>query len=390
MTTSASDAPPLTVAVFGIINAGKSSLINALTRAASRATGPIGGTTAVVESVGWSVADDDAHPAVVLLDTPGLEEVEDQGRGALAITAAERADLVVFVLAEDLTASARSALVTLRAVGKPIVVVVNKIDLLDDREQGAVMDAVRHGLDGVIDPDDILAVSAAPIVRHLRFRADGSSYVETTRGEPGIGPLEERLREAIRVGAADLRALNQARDAVATHVATREVDRARLRDRARQVADETGAALAIAMAVNPIPLLDFLAGPGGLAILVRRVMAVYGETPSTDKVKALAGELLRGGRARLWGSLAGVVGGGAMKLIPGIGHVAGAIAQGASAGYFAHVLGRALVVYLENGHDWGDAGLNATLDRIARDTDRRSLTRGLADQIRARIAGTQR
>ena len=384
------DRPTLDVAVYGIINAGKSSLINALTRRADRPTGPIGGTTAAVGVVAWTDVDgpdEDGGFAVRLLDTPGLEEVEGQGRGDLATDAARRSDLVVFVLAEDLTATARRALVELRDLGKPILVVVNKVDLLDDDEQSSVLAAIQNGLDGIIPAEDILPTAAAPIVRRLVFLADGSKRVETTRGEPGIDALELRLLTALEESGGDLRALNEVATQVETHRAIREVDRAKLRDRATAVADETGAALAIALAVNPIPLIDFLTGPGGLAILVRRVMGVYGETPSPETVKAMAADLIRGGRVKLWGSLAGTLAGGALKLVPGFGHLAGAIAQGASAGYFAHVVGRALVVYLDNGHDWGDGGLVAALDRIGAATDRRALTRGLVERIKGRIKG---
>jgi uncharacterized protein (DUF697 family) len=183
----------------------------------------------------------------------------------------------------------------------------------------------------------------------------------------------------------DLKALAEASSQVEAHVLSREEDRANRRERAERVADETSAALAVALAVNPIPLLDFLAGPGGLAILVRRVSEVYGEKLSSEVAKGLAGDLIRGGRVALWGSLAATVGGGAMKLLPGLGHLAGALTQGASAGYFGHVVGRALVDYLEHGHDWGDGGLVASLDRIAASTDRKALTRGLVDRIKSRL-----
>ena len=79
-----------------------------------------------------------------------------------------------------------------------------------------------------------------------------------------------------------------------------------------------------------------------------------------------------------------------MKLLPGVGHLAGALTQGASAGYFGHVLGRALVDYLENGHDWGDGGLVAALDRIAARTDRKALTRGLVERIKERLRSGRR
>jgi Domain of unknown function (DUF697) len=88
--------------------------------------------------------------------------------------------------------------------------------------------------------------------------------------------------------------------------------------------------------------------------------------------------------------MAAVFAGGAMKLVPGVGHLTGALTQGAAAGYLTHVLGRALVEYLDNGHDWGDGGLIAALDRIAASTDRRALTKGLVAQLKARLkAGTR-
>ena len=48
---------PLDVAVYGIINAGKSSLINALAGRPARPAGPIGGTTVDVAGVDWRVVE---------------------------------------------------------------------------------------------------------------------------------------------------------------------------------------------------------------------------------------------------------------------------------------------------------------------------------------------
>ena len=434
----------LDVAVYGIINAGKSSLINALAGRPARPAGPIGGTTVDVAGVDWRVVEsageavhdipppqpsptrgevasegesaidseeqlsgslppcggglgwgaaggsDEAethHYTIRLLDTPGLEEVGDRARGRLATEAARSADLVLFVLAEDLTATARRALVALKEAGKPIVVALNKVDLLEPDQQDVVLAAVRTGLEGLIPAEDVVPIAAAPIVRRMVVLAGGGSRVEAARGEPEVEALERRLLSVLGGSAGDLKALAEASSRVEAHVAVREVDRARLRQKAERVADETSAALAVALAVNPVPLLDFLAGPGGLAILVRRVSEVYGEHLSGEVARGLAGELIRGGRAVLWGSLAATIGGGAMKLLPGLGHVAGALTQGASAGYFGHVVGRALVDYLDHGHDWGDGGLVAALDRIAASTDRKAVTRGLVDRIKARLKG---
>ncbi len=411
----------LGVVVYGIINAGKSSLINALVGRAERPAGPIGGTTTSIGAVDWRVVEDsglgtrDSGPSdspaggegvreegegvriedaglsapftIRLIDTPGLEEVGNAVHGRLATDAARSADLVLFVLAEDLTATARRALLDLVEIGKPIVVALNKVDLLEVFERDQVLAAIRSDLEGVIPADHVVPIAAAPIVRRLIFLPEGGTKVETTRGEPDVGALETRLLELLAESSSDLKALAEISSRVEAHQITRNEDRVSLRQRAERVADETSAALAVALAVNPVPLLDFLAGPGGLAILVRRVSEVYGEKLSGEVARGLAGDLIRGGRVALWGSLAATVGGGAMKFLPGLGHLAGALTQGVSAGYFGHVVGRSLVDYLENGHDWGDGGLVATLDRIAASTDRKALTRGLVDRIKSRLKG---
>jgi hypothetical protein len=382
-----SDRPRLDVAVYGLINAGKSSLINALAGGSRRPTGPIGGTTTEIAAVGWREVDAEVGGFDVrLLDTPGLEEVGDEIRSGIATGAATQADLVIFVVAEDVTATARKALVRLREVGKPIVVALNKVDLLAPDEESSIVSAVRERLDGIVPAEDIVAIAAAPIVRE---RGAGSK-VEARRGEPRVEELVGRLLLAIAESGEDLKELNAVREQVEAHAPARDRAKAERRERAERVADETSAALALALAINPVPLLDFLTGPGGLVILVTRVSAVYGESPTAEAARSRAGELIRGGRAAFWGSAAAVVVGGAMKILPGVGHVAGALTQGASAGYLSHVLGRALVGYLENGHDWGDGGLVAALERIAARTDKRAITRGLAARIKDRLRPARR
>ena len=42
-----------------------------------------------------------------------------------------------------------------------MVVVVNKVDLLDDAEQAAVVGAIRDGLEGIIPPENIVPAMAA-------------------------------------------------------------------------------------------------------------------------------------------------------------------------------------------------------------------------------------
>jgi hypothetical protein len=374
------------VAVYGIVNAGKSSLINALAGRDAAATGPVGGTTLDVSAYAWREVKADVGPySVRLIDTPGLQEVGDRTREALATDAAQRSELIVFVTAEDLTASALDAIRALHECGKPILVALNKIDLLEAGELDSVRASVQSRLAEWVAPEHVIPVAAAPIERRFLFGPDGLGKLEVVHGAPQIEALESALSAAISTSAPELKALNEARADVEAHLRDREIDRTQRRESAERVADETSVGLALALAVNPIPLLDFLSSSGGLAILIKRVADVYDTAPSASAANHLAAELLWGGRKSLWGSIAVVGVGGMLKLVPGLGHLTGALAQAAAGGYVCHVLGRALVDYYENGRDWGEGGLVATLDRIAAATDRLALTRGLASRLRARL-----
>lgn len=70
----------LEVAVYGIINAGKSSLINALARRDVRPTGPIGGTTRDVTGVEWRVVESEGDGLPPCLPLP-LGEGRGEGCG---------------------------------------------------------------------------------------------------------------------------------------------------------------------------------------------------------------------------------------------------------------------------------------------------------------------
>jgi small GTP-binding protein len=372
------------VAVLGLVNAGKSSLINALSGRSTRAVGPTSGTTLAVEPESWTTVETPAGPFLArLVDTPGLEDIDHPDRGEQARAAARRADLILFVTEEDLTASALRVLRGFHAWGKPLVVAVNKADLHDPAESEAIASSIRGRLAGLVDPGHILTVSAAPRYR-VRVQTDSSSHVAEERGEPEVGPLLDCLGEALS-SSPELKALRDASDQIDRFVAAEATGPLARRALAERAADETALGLALALAINPIPLFDLLAAPAGLALLARRVARAYDCSITPEHARELASEVLRGGRARLWGTLAGAGAGSLLKLVPGLGHAAGAIATGSCAGLFLHILGRSLIEYFDRGETWGEAGLEATLDAVASRTDRVAVARGLADQLRDRL-----
>lgn len=140
------------IALFGRRNAGKSSLINALTGQEIALVSPVAGTTA--DPVYKSFELRGVGP-VVFLDTAGLDDVGPLGelRAEKTRQAMEKADLAVLVL----TGPAKEELPwleALRAKKIPVVAVLNQCDTAQDLP--ALQAATAQSLGGM----DVLAVSA--------------------------------------------------------------------------------------------------------------------------------------------------------------------------------------------------------------------------------------
>lgn len=140
------------IALFGRRNAGKSSLINALTGQEIALVSPVAGTTA--DPVYKSFELRGVGP-VVFVDTAGLDDVGPLGelRAEKTRQAMEKADLAVLVL----TGPAKEELPwleALRAKKIPVVVVLNQCDTAQDLP--ALQAATAQSLGGM----DVLAVSA--------------------------------------------------------------------------------------------------------------------------------------------------------------------------------------------------------------------------------------
>lgn len=150
-----------TVCLVGPVNTGKSSLYNALIGPSTpkAEVSPVPGTTrramAGDAEVFWAV------------DTPGVNEamvgVEGPEAGAArhveALAAAQQADLLVIVFdaARGIAQDEVRIYGELSALGKPFVVVLNKIDLVR-RQEAAVLAAAAKALQ--LAPEDLIPTSA--------------------------------------------------------------------------------------------------------------------------------------------------------------------------------------------------------------------------------------
>jgi small GTP-binding protein len=196
----------LHLAVFGRVSVGKSSLLNALAGEARFATGVLHGTTTERAQTTWQEAE--SH-GVVLIDTPGINELSGEDREALALQVASRSDLLLFVVDGDMTALERDALQAVAAQHRPLLLVLNKADRYGPDERSLLLQRLREHAADWVAAENVLAVAAQPAdERVLMVHADGHEELVQRPRDSDIVELKQRILAILEKEGKALTALN--------------------------------------------------------------------------------------------------------------------------------------------------------------------------------------
>ncbi len=374
----------LHVAVFGRVSAGKSALGNALLGREAFTVGVLHGTTTQAEQAPLEEAREEG---LVLIDTPGINELDGEARERLAFDVAEVSDLVVFVADGDLTRDELDALQTLAATQRPLLLALNKADRYAAAERDTLLEHLRERARGLVRADDVVAVAARPAPRRLvEVDEHGREHVREQASPPDVAALRERLLSIARREGKALSALN------AGLYASRLTDQvsARIADSRRRLADKLirnyCLAKGVAVALNPIPVADLLAAAGMDAAMVLQLSRVYG-LPLTRAESGRLVAVISAQLAALMGAVWGMqLAASALKGVSaGLSVLVTAAAQGALAWYATVLIGRAAERYLVAGKSWGELGAKRAVAEIVASLDRDSILREAREEILRRL-----
>ena len=272
----------LRVAVFGRVGVGKSSLLNALLEKPVFATDVAHGCTRRQQREAWGVQVPELS-RIELVDTPGIDEIAARARHRLAARVALGADLVLLVLDSDLTTPEAEAIEQLLSAGKPLLLVLNRIDNWPSDERAALIESIRSRLPRQAQHLEILPVAAAPRRAVLLEGGRVRSEVQPAR----IAPLRTALLELLQDQGSLLLGLNGLRAADRFSQSLHAWRLKRGKAAAQGLIGRYAAMKATGVAANPLLLLDLA---GGFAIdtaLVLQLCKLYDLEMSSSGARAL-------------------------------------------------------------------------------------------------------
>lgn len=404
--TAKLDACTVEIAAFGMVSRGKSSVLNALCGRDLFQTGATHGTTTARSAQPWETAalEDPGLGGVklVLVDTPGIDEVGGEVRERLAREVARHADLILFVVSGDLQRRELEALSDLCEAQKPIILVFNQIDRYPDADRDQIYskikdERVRH----LVRPDDVVMTAARPDPYRVKIRhPDGTVATDWERPAPVIEPLKAKILDVLEREGKALIALNAMIFADDLH---QDIIKHKMRirdDAANRLIYNFALAKGAAVALNPVPVADLA---GGLAVDIAMIVSlsrVYGipltRTAAAGLVKDMALALGALGAVevatRLLASgvksaLAGVtiLSGGLAAPLTALGYGAIGLAQGGTAALTSYVIGKGAKYYLQQGCRWGKKGIRTVIHEILEQAKTDSVLERLREDLRKKV-----
>lgn len=380
------------IVVFGEISTGKSALINALIGDQVASVDVQGGWTTEVGQLEWGTCQyripGFADSSVTLVDTPGINEVAGEDRAERAREAARRADLILYVTDSDLNETEYVALLDLLALSKPVLVILNKMDLYSPEQRSRLLQVIcRERLKGLLPESQFVTTSADP--REVEFvveAIDGSTRSEWRKPEPDVGELKEKILELLEHDGLELVTLSAAMYAAdkSDRIASTRI---RMRKKkADQLIMKFAAIKAAAVALNPAGWADMVGGTAVDVLMIVTLGRLYGQKVSWKNAAKLAQSILKAAGLVLlpeW-----IIGfGSAMfkTLTGGLGTVLTAVPQGAGAGFGSYIVGHAAQYYFEHSASWGEDGPKTVVKRILDETDKSSVIAQLKAEIQRKL-----
>jgi hypothetical protein len=376
----------LEIVAFGTISSGKSSVLNMLAGRDVFATDARGGTTATRNEIPWPSMD-----KVILVDTPGLGEIDGESRVAVSAESAKDADLVLLVVDGPLRDSEHQLLQKLAGMEKRVIICLNKKDWYSTADREKLTGQLNRQTQELVRPNDVVAIQAQTCMRaRKRVLSSGQEIDETVDIPADISPLADRLLTVLKQEGKQLLMANlllQSRGLV-------EKAKSKVQDsldrKAWTIVDKYMWGAGGLAAVNPFPVVDLIAGSAISTKMILDLADVYQQkvdlqTASvwlTQMGKNLIGFLSAQAAVAATAIVASLI-----KAVPIAGTIAGGVLQGAIQALITKWIGSVFIEFFRNEMQTPEGGLTSLARRQWEAVTTADEIRKLLQTAREKFAG---
>lgn len=378
-------AQTLEIVAFGTISSGKSSVLNLLAGKDVFQTDIRGGTTVQRNEIVWPGSD-----RVILVDTPGLGEVDGAAHVSIAAEAAKDADLVLLVVDGPLRQSEFDLIQQLGKMEKRIIVCLNKSDWYSLEDQQKLVGQIATQTRSITDADDIVCIQAQAGQRIRRkVMADGTEIDEPVTIEPTITNLARRMTSVVRSDGKELMMANLLLRSRGMVEKARQQVKEALDQQAWDIVDRYMWGAGGMAALSPFPVVDLLAGSAISTKMIMDLAEVYQQridwqTASkwlNEMGKNLIGVLgAQGATVAASAVLASTI-----KAVPFAGTIAGGVLQGTIQALITKWIGAVFIEYFRNEMQTPEGGLTGLARRQWEKVTAADELRKLLGSVRERL-----
>ncbi len=381
------DQEEIHIAAFGRVGVGKSSLLNALLQQDVFATSTLHGETRHEASKSWCTI---KEGRLVLIDTPGIDELDGEVREEMAKKICRRADVILMVCEADLTDSEFRAMEELCKSKRTVLLILNKSDRYNSTELELLLQRLQRRSEAILPADRVIAAAAEPRPETvIRIGKDGKEEEFQRSRSSDIASLKGHLWDLLEKNGKSLAALNAAMFAseLDQKVAGRIV--AARKSVAEKIIRNYCLGKGLVVAVNPVPVADLLAAAGTDIAMVIHLGEVYGFSLSrreASKLLLTISAQLLALMSAYWGM--NLVSSALKTVSVGLSTALTAAAQGALAWYATYLTGKMAETWFSKGKSWGKTGPRDTARAILARLDRESMISTARNDILSRLKST--
>ncbi len=261
----------LQVSVYGRVGVGKSSLLNAIIEKTVFQTDILNGNTQTIKAHEWGKRFK-SLTKVELIDSPGIDEVENTNSEEIHLNYLLNTDLILFVIDSDITRIDLNAIEKLLRQNKPILLVLNRCDQWNEKEAKLIISSIHKKLSFYKHKIKIALVASSP--REAKIKIDGT--VRSEQKSPKVDILKAELKDLIDQRGELLLCINTLRIADRFYTLLKESRLLKKKEAAQGLIGKYAALKASGVAINPFLMIDLVTGVAFDSALIIQLSKLYG------------------------------------------------------------------------------------------------------------------